>query len=401
MKTIMRTLTITLLMSTILITAKAQEDKGYIYKPFQVTFVPNLGTNGELSQQCVNKISLNLLIGSSAGLQGVEFGGIGNIEKDFANGMQYAGIFNSVGGPVNGIQLSGFFNFVKGDLNGIQFAEFGNFNGSFTNGIQIAGFMNTSKSLKGIQGSGFMNITDDVLGVQGSSFMNIADRARGFQGSGFMNIAGEAKGAQAASFLNIADRIEGAQLSGFLNIADKVKGLQLGIINICDSLESGVPIGLINVVGNGYHAIELSASETWNLQFAYRLGIDKFYTQFLLAGQWLNGEQFWGAGFGLGTRFRIINYLTGSVDLLSYQIMEHKWYSEHFNSLSQARITVEGKIAGKLKWFAGPTFNILWVPFEYPEPDIVDHFAPWTVYDNASGISYIKMWPGISAGLRF
>jgi hypothetical protein len=302
-------------------------------------------------------------------MNGIEVAGIGNIEKDFASGMQYAGIFNAVGGPVNG--------------------------------IQIAGFMNTAVSTQGIQGAGFMNITNEAKGFQGSGFMNIADQSKGFQGSGFLNLSGDAKGAQAAGFLNIADRIDGVQLAGFLNIADRVKGMQLGFINICDSLESGLPIGFLSFVKNGYKALEISFSETWNAQLIYRTGVDRFYTQVALASQFLNGELFWGAGFGLGTRFRLGNYLTGSVDLLSYQVMHDKWYSEHLNSLSQARITVEGKIAGKLNWFAGPTFNILWVPFEYPEPAVIDHFVPWTVYESTSGISYVRMWPGVSAGVRF
>jgi len=92
---------------------------------------------------------------------------------------------------------------------------------------------------------------------------------------------GTVTGGQFSGFMNVSDQASDVQAAGFMNIADKMKGLQLGFINICDTLESGVPIGFISVVKNGYQDFELSASETWNLQVAYGVGIgcrDKILT---------------------------------------------------------------------------------------------------------------------------
>ena len=380
--------------------SQAQKEKEYFYRPVQVTLFTPFGTNGILSDRSVNSLSWNILWGVSAGLNGVEYGGLANIETDFVKGAQGAGVINLVSGPVTGGQFAGFMNMSLGELRGIQSSGFLNI-ARHGAGFQGSGFMNISGDFTGIQGSGFMNIAKNFKGLQGSGFMNVSNNLNGVQGSGFMNVANGVKGLQGAGFMNVAGEVEGAQMAGFMNVAKRLKGVQLGFINVCDSVEDGAPIGFINIVKNGYQAWEMSAGETWNVQLAYRIGIDRFYTQFLVGAQWLNGESFYGTGFGIGTRFGIAGQIKGSADLISYQVLDHLWYSKGFNFLGQARLTVEGPIAGRLKWFAGPTFNILRLTFTYPEPDMVRFFAPWTIYDSTTGIAYLKMWPGIMAGLRF
>jgi hypothetical protein len=341
MKTITKSLIFILLMSVIVLPAKSQDENEYNDRIFQLTLFPPIGTNGPDGRNCVNQLSLNILWGESAGLRGIELGGILNRELDFVKGVQFAGVANLVTGDVTGLQFTHVINVAGGNVTGGQF-------------------------------SGFMNISHDVTGVQSS---------------GFMNIAGS---------------VTGAQASGFLNIAGNVKGSQIGFINIAENYEEGVPIGFINIVKQGYHDFEISGSEIWNLNLGYRLGVDRLYTQFMLGSRWERDEPFWGFGFGLGTRFHITRYFTGAIDLTSYQLIRQgHLYEHHPNLLEQARITLEGKILGDLKWFIGPTFNIMVLPYEYPEPAFLDHLDSWTIYENASGISYVKMWPGISGGIRF
>ena len=355
MKIFTRTLLFIALMSTSGIPGKSQEVNEYIYRPFQLTLITPLSTNGFDSKDCVNKISLNLLWGVNAGLQGIEYGGIANIETDFVEGFQYAG--------------------------------FGNFNRGALYGVSGAGFMNTASEVKGLQSAGFMNITKQLTGAQFAGFMNISDFVRG---------------AQISDFMNIAEEVHGVQAAGFMNIAENVKGTQIGFINIADNYEAGVPIGFINIVKNGYHDFEIAGSEIWNLNFGYRLGVDRLYTQFMMGSRWDPHDKFWGFGVGLGTRFDITGYFKGSLDLTSYQLVEHRHlYAQHPNLLEQLRLTFEGKIFGDLKWFIGPSFNLLITPFEYTEPAFLEHFDPWTVYENTGGGSYLKMWPGISGGIRF
>jgi hypothetical protein len=269
-------------------------------------------------------------------------------------------------------------------------------------GASLAGFMTIHENVKGLEGSGFMNIGDQVIGAQASSFMNIAGEVYGAQVTGFMNTTGMVKGAQVSGFMNIAEDVTGAQVSGFMNIAENVKGTQVGFINIAENYESGVPIGLINIIENGYHDFEVSTSETWNLSLGYRMGVDCLYTQFFIGSRWMDEGDFWGFGAGIGSRFAITRYFKGSIDLISWQLIDdRKLYAQRPNLLEQARFTLEGRIFRQLSWFVGPTFNFLIIPFEYPEPDFLSHFDPWSIYENTSGISYIRMWPGIQGGIRF
>lgn len=249
----------------------------------------------------------------------------------------------------------------------------------------------------------FWGVSAGLQGIELGCFTNMdLEFVEGVQAAGFMNISKDVYGVQGAGFMNIAENISGAQVAGFLNIAGNVKGTQVGFINIADHYEAGVPVGFINIVKDGYHDFEIAGSEIWNLSFGYRLGVDRLYTQFMIGSRWNHDENFWGFGVGIGTRFGITRYFKGSVDLTTYQLIEQKHlYAAHPNLLEQVRLTFEGKILGGLKWFIGPTFNLLIAPFEYPEPAFLEHFDPWTVYENASGVSYIKMWPGISGGVRF
>ncbi len=400
MKKITKSLIFIILLSIAISPSFAQEEGNFLYKNAQITLFPPVGTNGPDAKECVNKFSLNLLWGVSAGLQGVELGGIANLERDFVKGVQLAGFANITGGNAIGGQLSGFMNVSK-NLTGVSGAGFMTISRDVL-GLQGSGFMNIATDVTGAQASGFMNIADGVRGAQVTEFMNIAEKVTGAQVSGFMNMSGDTKGAQVAGFMNTADDITGAQVSGFINVADNVRGTQLGFINIADNYEKGIPIGFINIVKRGYHVWEFAGSEIWNLNFGYRLGVDRLFTQFMVGANWDRNSKYWGAGIGIGSRFGITHYLKGTVDLTTYQIIERRhMYAKTPNLLEQLRFTVEGRVFGGLKWFVGPTFNILFVPFEYPEPAFLEHITPWTVYENASGFSYIKMWPGVSGGIRF
>ncbi|MFH0761167.1 MAG: hypothetical protein V2A67_06660 [Bacteroidota bacterium] len=400
MKIITKTLIFIVLMDSFFLNAIGQEENDNVNRPFQITLLPPIGTNGPEYRQCVNQISLNVLWGESAGLRGLELAGLANIEHQFVKGIQLAGFGNFNKGNTLGLSASGFMNMTH-DLTGASLAGFMT-TGDDVKGLAGAGFMNISGKVIGVQASGFMNIADEVTGAQLSDFMNISTTVEGAQVTGFMNTSGMVKGAQVSGFMNIGEDVTGAQVSGFMNIAENVRGTQVGFINIAENYESGVPVGLINIIENGYHDFEISTSEIWNASLGYRMGVDALYSQFFVGSHWTDQDDFWGFGFGIGTRFPITHYFKGSVDLISWQLIEGgKLWAPRPNLIEQARLTIEGRIFRHLSWFVGPTFNFLIVPFEYPEPDFLAHFDPWSIYENTSGISYLKMWPGIQGGIRF
>ena len=137
--------------------------KFFIQEPFQLSLLPAIGTQGPLSPQITNKISLNMIGGYAAGLRGIELGGVFNIEKKDVRGLQAAGVLNVVGGSVRGVQLAGLHNTVLDSMKGLQAAGVLNKAGQ-VHGIQLSGLVNITKKLKGVQ-IGIINIADSSYGV--------------------------------------------------------------------------------------------------------------------------------------------------------------------------------------------------------------------------------------------
>lgn len=211
----------------------------------QVSFLPLVGTNGLLSGNVTNNLSLNIFSGYSQGLNGLEIGGFvniirenvigtqiagfGNITGNATEGAQVAGFFNYNGGDLKGGQVAGFSNILFGDVNGIQAAGFSNSLRGKMNGIQVAGFSNlTTSDVDGIQAAGFSNVAlGDVKLAQISGFSNFSKNVEGIQAAGFMNVAnGNVKTIQAAGFTNFARGNAAIQASGFANLTFKSSTFQ-------------------------------------------------------------------------------------------------------------------------------------------------------------------------------
>jgi hypothetical protein len=130
----------------------------------------------------------------------------------------------------------------------------------------------------------------------------------GFQ-EGFVNInIGETKGFQAGFVNNNVGETTGVQV-GFVNIAAKgIKGAQFGFINYADSIE-GIPVGLLSIVRRGgYNAVEYSFSEFLPWTVGLKLGVEKFYTNILVAFNPAFGGGGWegiASGLGVGS---ILNF---------------------------------------------------------------------------------------------
>ena len=199
----------------------------FISRPFQVSLTPGLGTHGHLSAQVTNNISFNVFGGYNGGVNGVELGGLFNIDKKDVQSVQLAGLFNLVGGHMKGVQVAGISNTVMDSAAGFQVGGISNVVTGKFSGFQLGGVYNHA--------SGHMN---------------------GFQLAGVGNFAKQpVKGVQIAGVVNISNKeLDGTQIAGVVNYAKRLKGLQIGLINIADSSD-GYSIGLINVILNGYHKL--------------------------------------------------------------------------------------------------------------------------------------------------
>ncbi len=90
--------------------------------PYDAILIPGIGIGAFQAdgKKIIHNFSLNLLVGNSAKLSGLEFGGLMNYNSENVLGVQVAGISNIAGGELNGIQIAGIFNKAKKVKKGIQ-----------------------------------------------------------------------------------------------------------------------------------------------------------------------------------------------------------------------------------------------------------------------------------------
>jgi hypothetical protein len=133
-------------------------------RPFQISVTPGLSSHGAMSSQVVNKLSLNLAGGYTAGVDGLELGGLFNINKRDTKYLQLAGVFNLVGGTMTGLQLAGVSNQALDTVKGIQVSGFINTAENQVSGLQLSALNNRAHKLKGVQ-IGLVNQADTSEGV--------------------------------------------------------------------------------------------------------------------------------------------------------------------------------------------------------------------------------------------
>lgn len=283
----------------------------FAYSPFQVSLTPGLSTHGFINSQVVNKFSLNIIGGSTAGVRGFEMAGIFNVNQYHVNGTQVAGVLNVVGGNVKGLQMAGVGNIALRN----------------SSAVQIAGVWNNTDTLKGLQ----------IAGIT--------------------NIAKTGSGSQIAGALNISKDEISNQITGGVNIAKKVKGIQLaGLLNIADS--SDYPIAVFNFIKNGRKLAAVQIDESTFLSANFSSGGRVLYSN-LGIGTFLdnsdsNGK--YGLEFGLGG-----NIILKPNFSLSAEINQRHFFNNDFKSLDYSRTSLRiipsYIVAQKLHFFIAPSFN--------------------------------------------
>ncbi|WP_207425242.1 STN and carboxypeptidase regulatory-like domain-containing protein [Pedobacter sp. SYSU D00535] len=312
--------------------------------PFQASFLPGLSSHGMLSSQVVNKGSLNVLGGYTAGVDGVELAGLFNINKQDVKKVQAAGLFNLVGGSVEGVQSAGLVNMVLDSLDGVQLAGLINSVNRKSEGVQAAGLINrVGKDFKGGQFAGLINIGQQKLD--------------GVQAAGLLNFSGKSlKGVQAAGLGNVTGKtMDGVQVAGLFNVAKKMHGTQVGLINIADT-SSGYSIGLLNLVRKGYHKISISANEAINTNLSIKTGNAKLYTILSAGANIADSAKAYTAGLGLGHDFLFNNRLSLASELASQLV--YLGDLENVGSWNKLQLQLQWKVIKGLTIFAGPSYSI-------------------------------------------
>jgi len=295
-------------------------------RPVQTSFVPGLGTHGKIGAQVVNKFSLNILGGYTAGVNGVEIAGLFNIDQGDVRYTQIAGLFNVVGGEMEGLQIAGLSNTVKDTVDGLQIAGLNNFSGDRVEGMQLSGVANVAAdSVKGMQLTGVINATKHINGMQLSGVANVSAR-----------------------------EVKGMQLSGVLNYTHKLNGFQLGVINVVDSSE-GVSLGLINYARNGYHKFAVYTDEVVPLNVALKTGMPALYTILMSGFNPDQAKQVASFGAGLGNQARFSKQWSMTTEATVQHLYLGKWDDSHL--LYRVRLNLCYQPNQWISIFGGPSVN--------------------------------------------
>ncbi|HEX6429438.1 MAG TPA: hypothetical protein VF008_17220 [Niastella sp.] len=413
--------------------------KFFADRTFQLSLTPGLSTHGKLSAQVVNSVSLNMVGGYTAGVNGIELGGAFNINKKDVKYLQAAGLLNVTGGAVTGVQLSGIHNNVLKDVDGLQSAGISNFVKGSVTGVQMSGIYNhVSGNVEGLQASGISNfvkgnvtgaqlstihnhVSGSFTGLQASNYSNFVkgkliglqlsniynvcwDSVYGMQVATIVNFAHkQVSGVQLSAISNFANReLNGVQLSTMFNYAKKLRGVQIGLINVSDT-SSGYSIGLINIVFKGYHKIALSTNEVFKFNAAFKTGNSKLYS-ILLVG-YRSESVSWGGddtsriisfGYGMGHEFSLGKRFSINPEFTSQYLYKDNW--DNANIMSKLHLQFNLKLGKYVSLFAGPSITAYYAQkdktsadFQVPLPASYHTFDLW---DND-----VKGWFGWNAGI--
>lgn len=341
-------------------------------RPFQVSVVPGVGTHGRIGAQVVNNFSLNMFGGYTAGTNGLEIGGLFNIDKKDVQYVQAAGLFNAVGGQVRGVQVAGINNTVLDSVKGVQASGIGNLVKGRMTGLQIGGIYN--------------HVTDSVKGMQAAGIGNFARR--------------KVSGVQVAGIMNFSNKsTDGVQISGVINYSKKLRGVQIGLINIADT-SSGYSIGLINIILKGYHKLSISSNDVLAINAAFKTGNSKLYS-ILLAGlsSGINSK-IYSFGYGLGSEIPLTKQKNFSLnpELTIQHLYLGSW--EYTNLLNRFSLNLNFRINKYISLFAGPAYSVLLADQDRPFNDFRSPLELPGSHLNNIGRN-VSGWLGWNAGINF
>ncbi len=421
-------------------TVEASEKDSLRRIPIQLTFVSPLGTNGSGSGDCINNVSVNILWGTSGGLNGVELGGLMNHSFGEVKGLQAAGFANCAGGPMHGIQLSGLCNMAMDGVVGVQAAGIVNSATLEMKGVQLSGIINRAKftgdgaqfagivnlamkPYQGFQMAGIANINmgssrthqfagllnlakEPVHGAQVSGLINLSHHTMdGLQVAGLMNLhAGQSRSLQMAGLLNRTKTdFKGAQVAGLLNMAQKVSGLQLGLINIADTVESGVPIGIFSVIKHGYRVFEVETNESLYLNMTFKMGVQHFYTIYTVGFRPQGSLSVWAPGIGVGTCLLVNRKLGINIDGITYQVNEGEWWTGETNLLNKVRVNTVVRLTERFSILAGISMNVTVSKVRGEEGEIkgMAFDPPVVFYKSTYKNAQVMVYPGLNIGIQF
>jgi hypothetical protein len=369
-----------------------QNVRDTIYRPFQVSLLPFVGSNHVLSGNVINSLSFNIIAGYSLGVTALEVGGFANLVRWDVHGAQFSGFANLVGRNVYGLQASGFANGVLKNFDGMQISGFANLTARHHSGLQIAGFANLTGGsfTNGFQTAGFANVTlGTVKGGQISGFGNLTlGNVYGWQISGFGNVA--------------LSKLRGMQISPVFNYASvHEKGVQIGLFNYADS-SGALPIGLFSFIRkNGYRRYEISTDELNYANVTFKTGIRKFYNILTIGSNFgVADKPLYTFGYGVGTAVNLGRGWMTNLDLTANKIMQETNRFDSSNGVFyRLSLGLEKKLTRHLALFGAASLTGLTAQPGYLKSDNARLYKLFPTISLRDGLDFTN-WVGFQAGIR-
>ena len=317
----------------------------------KVSVVPGLTiVPTDVPERDVPTLSLNVLAGSSYGLEGVELGFVFNHERAFARGTQLAMGANIVGGDADVVQVAVGANGVGGEL----------------------------------------------YGVQASAGANWAGRAHGVQAAAGVNIAGDdSRVLQLASGLNVAGSMWGLQIAPVNFAHGVIDGGQIGVVNIAES--SDYSLGIVNVLYGEPLYLTAMVNSTGGLMFGLQHGGTYLRYAYLAEVNPIRETPFWKAGVGLGGHVPA-GKLYADLDFLVFWAVPfgEPVYKVSLNPQLKASVGIQ--IAKRFAVFGGAAANALWTGI--PDgPGMAGQ--PNREIALTGTVARLFAWPDFHLGVRF
>lgn len=347
-----------------------------LYRPFQISLLPFLGTNKLLSGSIENRVSVNIVMGYSAGVRKMEFGGGLNGVRRNMNGFQFAGVGNIVGKNVTGVQMGGVFNTVLGETQGVA---------------MTLGWNHTWKNMRGLQAAGLMNITHK--------------ETRGAQLAGVLNVTGKlTKGIQMAPTLNVVLKESKGWQVGLLNFAHKITkgGHQIGFLNFSDS-SATAPIGFLSFVGkgNGYKRFEVAIDEIQSANITFKTGVPAFYNILTLGFNFVRAYELANIGYGFGRAYKLGGRWMMNTDVTSGLMIEYNQYGEvNQGVLWRFDLGFEKFLARNSTLTFGPSIKALVIDPARSSYTNGKPFKNMPTYQAIRSTERFTLWYGFQMGLR-
>jgi hypothetical protein len=219
---------------------------------------------------------------------------------------------------------------------------------------------------------------------------------------GLVNVsAGAATGAQLGLANIIAGPARGVQV-GVVNVsAQRSRGALIGIVNAAENADAA--IGLVNVLWRGRTQLDVWATDAGLLMLGFEHGARLTHNIYGFGVKPMGGSPAFSAAFGFGFRVLRAGPLTVDIDALSYGLMRRNAAADRldFASINQLRVPFTLTLVRGVALFLAPSFS---VSLADTTSNLSGDLALYNTTRMTRGTDsdwQVRMWPGLSLGMRF